>query len=219
MDQLEPYIGVLGIVGGFIACFYGIRLLKPFLFVAGFLTSCLLSLLFCYAVYANSIEDLTSTFYYFLGGGALAGILIGWLLAKFVKVGAAVLAGWGGFALGLMLNEAFLFHIEAIWVFWASNIVCILAAAFLTFKLFDWTIIISTALAGAYFMVRGVSCYAGHYYNEFTMVKLLQEGAFENIDPYYWIYVGGFVVSCGLGIYIQNKYKPVEKKVHPYHRR
>lgn len=174
LDKAEPYFGVVAIVGGFIVCFYGIKLLRPCLFLAGLLSCCLAGLLFCYAVYASSIDDFTSTFYYFLGGGFLVGLLVGFLLAKFIQVGAAVLAGWGGFCLGLVLNEAFLFHLEAKWVFWVSIIACILVCAGLTFKFFDQTIIVATAFSGAYFMVRGVSCYAGHYYNEFTMVKLLQ---------------------------------------------
>ena len=219
LEMIEPYIGVVAAVAGFAACFYGIRMLKPFLFLAGILTCCCLSLLFCYAVYAKSTDDLMSTFYYFLGGGLIAGILLGWLLAKFVKVGAAVLAAWGGMCLGLILNEAVLFQLEAEWVFWTSICLCAVGCAFLTFKLFDWTVICSTAFLGAYMMVRGVSCYAGHYYNEFTMVKLLQSGAYDQIDPYYWIYVAGFFGSGFLGIYLQNKYKPKELQVHPYHTR
>jgi hypothetical protein len=217
LDKAEPYFGIVGIVVGFIVCFYGLKLLKPCLFLGGLLSCMAAGLLFCYLIYASSIDDFTSTFYYFLGGGFVIGVIVGWLLARFVKVGAAVLAGWGGFCLGIILNEAFLFRFEYKWVFWASIIVCIIGAALLTFKLFELSIVLSTAFLGAYLMVRGVSCYAGHYYNEFTMVKLLQAGAFDQIDPFYWCYVGGFVIFGGIGIFIQWKYRPQEKKTHPYH--
>jgi len=217
LEKMEPYIGVIGIVGGFITCFYGMKLLRPCLFIAGLLSCCVAALLFCYAIYASSIDDFASTFYYFLGGGFIAGLLVGYLLARFIHVGAAVLAGWGGFCLGLILNQAFLFRFEYKWVFWTANVVCILVCAALTFKLFDETIIVATALSGAYFMVRGVSCYAGHYYNEFTMAKLLQEGAFDTIDPYYWCYVGGFVIFTFLGTYIQFRGRTKARKTHPYH--
>lgn len=218
LEAAEPYLGWAALAGGFIICFYGFKLLKPSLFLGGFLSCIVLALLFCYAVYAESIEDLKSTFYYFIAGGAVAGIIVGWLLARYIKVGAAVLAGWGGFCLGLVLNEAFFFRFEYKWVFWTANILCILVCAALTFKLFDPTIIAATSFSGAYFMVRGVSCYAGHYYNEFTMVRLLQSGAIETIDPFYWCYVAGFVIFGGLGIFIQWRYRPKEKKTHPYHR-
>lgn len=173
LEKAEPYFGVVGIFGGFVVCFYGLKLLKPCLFLGGLLSCMVVSLLFCYLIYAQSIDDFTSTFYYFLGGGFVIGLLVGFLLARFVQVGAAVLAGWGGFCLSLILNEAFLFHLEMKWVFWASTILCIIVCAALTFKLFEPTLIVSTAFLGAFLMVRGVSCYAGHYYNEFTMIKLL----------------------------------------------
>lgn len=104
------------------------------------------------------------------------------------------------------------------WVFWASTILCIIICAVLTFKLFDHTLIVTTAFLGAFLMVRGVSCYAGHYYNEFTMIKLLQAGAFADIDTYYWCYVAGFVIFGGLGIFIQFRYKKPEQQTHPYHK-
>lgn len=218
LDKAEPYMGAFAIVGGFVACFYGFKLLKPTLFIVGLLSSCVLSLLFCYAVYSSSADDLKSTFWYFLGGGAVAGLLVGYLLARFVKVGAAVLAGWGGFCLGIVINEAFLSKFELVWLFWVSTVVCAIVAAGLTFKIFDHTVILATAFMGSYFMIRGVSCYAGHYYNEFTMVKLLQAGAFTEIDPFYWIYVGAFVVFVGLGAFVQFRQRPKGKPTHPYHK-
>lgn len=74
-----------------------------------------------------------------------------------------------------------------------------LVCAGLTFKLFDEMFIFSTCVIGAYGLVRGVSCYAGHYYNEFTMIQLLKSGAIDSVDPYYWGYVGGFVVFSVIG--------------------
>jgi hypothetical protein len=88
--------------------FFGLKLVRPSIFFAGFLSCCALSMVFFYAIYADSVEEL-ATFYYWLAGGAVVGLLAGWFLAYFVKVGAAILAGWGGFMLGLILNEAFLY--------------------------------------------------------------------------------------------------------------
>ena len=71
--------------------------------------------------------------------------------------------------------------------------------AALTFKVFDHAMIFSTSFLGSYALVRGVSCYAGHYYNEFTIIELLKSGAIDQIDPYYWAYVGGFVAIFAVG--------------------
>lgn len=75
--------------------------------------------------------------------------------------------------LGLMINEAFLYTFEEVWVFWTANVVCALIAAAFTFKQFENIMIFSTCTLGSYCFVRGVSCYAGHYYNEFVVIKLL----------------------------------------------
>lgn len=54
-----------------------------------------------------------------------------------------------------------------------------LAAAVLAFFIFDHVLIISTAVLGGYLMVRGVACYAGHYYNEFTIIKMIDNGLID----------------------------------------
>lgn len=169
LSYAEPYIGIVAIVGGIAMTFFGLKLVKPSICFAGFLSSIMLSMLFFYAIYASSVEEL-STFYYWIAGGAVIGLILGWFLSHFVKVGAAVLAGWGGFMIGLILNEAFLYTFDFVWVFWTANIVCMLVCAALTFKLFEFMMIFSTCVLGSYGIVRGVSCYAGHYYNEFVVV-------------------------------------------------
>lgn len=197
--------------------FFGLRLIKPSICIGGFLTCTMLSLLIFYAVYIKSVDEL-DTFYYWMAGGAGIGIIVGALLAYCVKVGAAILAGWGGFALGLVLNEAVMWHLEYSWVFWTTNVVCMVVCAALTFKVFDHAMIMTTAVLGAYAIVRGVSCYAGHYYNEFTIVDLLKSGAIDEIDPYYWGYVGGFVVVIGVGAWYQYRARPKQQPDHPYHK-
>jgi hypothetical protein len=213
---MEPYIGALLIVVGIPLCFLGLKLIKPSVCFAGFLTTTLASCLIFYLVYFTDLNE-TSAFWYFLAGGALAGLLLGLLLAKFIKFGAAVLAGWGGFAAGLILNEAVLFRFEQEWLFWVSIVACVIVAAVLAFFAFEHAIILSSAFLGSYCLVRGVSCYAGHYYNEFTIIELLKSGAISDIDPYYWCYVAGFVVFTIAGSIVQYKTRP-RKDTHPYNK-
>lgn len=178
IDMGKPYFGFAAIGAGVMLAFFGLRLIKPSVCIGGFLTCVMAALLVFYAVYATSIDEL-ATFYYWMGGGAIVGIVVGCLLAYCVKVGAAILAGWGGFALGLILNEAVMWHFEYVWVFWTTNVLCMIICAALTFKIFDHTMILTTSLLGSYAMVRGISCYAGHYYNEFTIIELLKSGAID----------------------------------------
>jgi len=106
-DLMKPYLGAIGIGVGIPLCFLGLKLIKPAICFIAFITMTCMSLFIFYAIYINSIE-LTPVFWYFLGGGAAAGIIVGLLAARFVKYGAACLAGWGGFCLGIILNEAVL---------------------------------------------------------------------------------------------------------------
>jgi hypothetical protein len=215
--MIKPYIGVVAIIGGFILCFFGLKMVKPSVCFVTFLTCVVVVLFIFYATYLNAIE-LTPVFWYFLGGGVVGGLIIGILMAKYVKFGAAMLGGWGGFAAGLILNEALLYRFELSWLFWASNVACILIAAIVTFKLFEPAIICATAVIGAYFLARGVSCYLGHYYNEFTIINELKAGAYTDIDPLYWGYVGGFVLFTIIGILYQRSTMPKKVSSHPYHR-
>ena len=168
----------------------------------------------------NTTSDLAD-FWYFLGGGALAGIFVGLLLAWALKIGAAILAGWGGLCLALILNETILYRFGAEWLFWTSIVVIMVACAVAAYFIFDIAIVMASVVLGSYAMVRGVSAYAGHYYNEATMAKMLKDGLLDDIDPYYWAYVGGFALAVLLGTLVQcrrlNKLKAEkEAKQHPY---
>ena len=76
-------------------------------------------------------------------------------------------------------------------------------AAFLANRYFDHVVIVSTTILGAYCLIRGLSCYFGHYYNEFIMAKMIKDGLLEEIDQYYWCYVGAFGFFCLVGGSIQ----------------
>jgi hypothetical protein len=39
----------------------------------------------------------------------LAALMVGIILVKLERLGAAVLAGWGGFVLGILINESWLY--------------------------------------------------------------------------------------------------------------
>jgi len=202
--KYEDYFGVFAIVAGIMLCFFGHWLIKPSICFAGFLSTIVLSCLIFYAVYLDNTSDLAD-FWYFLGGGALVGILVGLVLAWAVKVGAAILAGWGGFCLALILNETLFYRAGVEWLFWVSIVVIVIACAVAAFFIFDMAVILATVTLGSYCLVRGVAAYAGHYYNEATMAKMLSEGLLDDIDPWYWAYVGGFVLMMLLGSCIQLK--------------
>lgn len=220
LEQYEEYFGIFLLIVGLLLTFVGRRLIKPAICCAGFLSTIALSCLIFYSVYLDDTAD-TADFWYFLGGGAFVGIFLGLLAAWCVKVGAAILAGWGGVCGALILYEAVLFRAEQPWLFWTVICLCAVGSAVAAFFIFDEVMIVTTTLLGAYALVRGTACYAGHYYNEVTMAEMAKDGLLEDIDPLYWCYVGGFFLMIGIGMFVQCKgYKKekakAEAKKHPY---
>ncbi len=81
-----------------------------------------------------------------------------------------------------------------------TNAVCMVVCAFFSLKFLYYVMISSIAILASYAIVRGFSCYAGHYYYEFTIINLFKSGAIDKVDPYYWGYVGGFVLFIVAGM-------------------
>ena len=164
-----------------------------------------------YTIYFSSLDDI-SQFWYFLGGGVLVGIILGCILArpKMVKVGSSILAGWGGYCVGLILVETIFAWTLQDWLFWVVTIGCAVAAGVLAFIFLDMIVLVSTVVLGSYATMRGVSCYGGHYYNEFTMAKMIKDGLLEEIDPLYWAYIGLFFALVLIGGCVQ--YRALKKE-------
>lgn len=191
--QYEDFFGIVAIAGGFFLSLFGLKLVKPTMFIIGILTTVAGVALLFYTTFLSQ-DTQEWVFWVVLACAILGGLIVGYLLARFIKVGAAILAGWGGFTCGLLLNEAVLYRVESEVLFWCTCSILALIAAFLSYKFFEHAIIISTAILGSYFLIRGISFYAGHYYNEFQIAQLAKEGLIDQIDPWFWAYVGGFFV-------------------------
>ena len=83
-------------------------------------------------------------------GGAIIGIIFGLLIATYIKVGGAILAAIGGFAIGLILNEAFMWRLGFEWVFWTTNVLCMVTFAFLSLFFYEFMVILATTAIGSF---------------------------------------------------------------------
>mmetsp|Transcript_17504 Transcript_17504/g.24087 ORF Transcript_17504/g.24087 Transcript_17504/m.24087 type:complete len:168 (+) Transcript_17504:642-1145(+) len=158
------------VIGLFLSIF-GVRLIKAAFYIAGVIsTIALISLIF----YSELLEANTKAwaFWLILSLSILIGLAVGYLFARFEKLGAVVLAGWGGFTFGMILNEAFIYLAESEWLFWVSCICLSLICIGLVFKYYNKTLVYSTSLLGSYLLVRGMTFFGGHYYNEFYITNL-----------------------------------------------
>jgi len=97
---------------GFFVCFFGRRLFKPMLFIVGVLVSVSLVWLIFYSTFLK--EDTKSWVgWVVLGCSFLLGLIIGCVLMKLAKLGAFLLAAWGGFSLALLIYNAFLYFMHS----------------------------------------------------------------------------------------------------------
>lgn len=132
------------------------------------------------------------TLYYVLGGGIVLGIVVGWILMKYPKIGAGLAAGVGGYIGGTLIYALLLGTLPAI-VKYIVGAICAGLAVWISKKTYDPVIITSTAGIGAYALVIGVSTYLGHWYGVSEVVSLLMSGQVSSIDPFYWLYVAALV--------------------------
>lgn len=218
--QKYSYVwGAFFIFFGLVMTFVGRKLFRPAICLTGTVATTFILLFFTYEVILNNHppewEGWTT-----LAVSILIGLLVGWFLAKVVKLGVALLAAWGGVSLGFICYSAFLYKIHSQPVFWVTIVGFGIVFAGLTFCIFDPVLILSTAFAGGYLIVRGISMYAGGYPNEFTLYDYIAKKQYSEIPYTFYIYMAGFIIFAILGSVVQFKHykKDKEADTHPYRR-
>lgn len=208
---------ILLIVGGAFVCFAGRWLFKATVFLATTLIVVAAILLLFYSTF---LKDTTQNWvaWTVLVCSILIGLVAGFFMMKLERVGAAILAGWGGFCIGALINEMALYKVGSTALFWSVAIGCALVAAILTFFIFNHVIILMTAFAGAYCFWRGISVFAGGFPNEFTIAQEIQEGVITSISGWFYAYMVAIIITCAVGAFVQYKKlnQMTEEEKHPY---
>lgn len=213
LDDYSYIWGVLFIVGGIFLCFFGRKLFKGAVFmVSALLTVFAILLLF----YTTFLKDTTETWvgWTVLACSILIGLVVGFFMMKLERLGAALLAGWGGFLLGFMINEMALYHVESQALFWSVNAACAITAAVLSFFFYEHVLINTTSFGGSYMLVRGISFYAGGFPNEFTLADQIKAGDTEAFTNWFYLYMVCIVIVAVIGSIVQ--YKTNHKDDNPY---
>lgn len=198
---------------GVFLCFLGRWLFKATIFVvAATLTVFAILLLF----YATFLEDTTEAWvgWTVLVCSILIGLVVGFFVMKLERLGAALIAGWGGFLGGMLLNETVLFLAESQILFWCVNIGCAVAAAVAAIFLFEHVLKIGTAFAGSYMIFRGISFYAGGWPNEFTLAKQMNKDVDGAFSAWFYAYLAGIVLMTILGSWVQYKHNADKPKTN-----
>lgn len=216
LDEYSYIWGVLFIVGGIFLGFFGRKLFRAAIFMVTAIFVVFGILLLFYTTFLN---DTTETWvgWTVLVCSILIGLVAGFFMMKLERVGAALLAAWGGFLIGVMLNEMVLYLAESQAVFWCVSIGCAVVAGIMSFFFYEHVLINMTAFGGAYMLVRGISFYAGGFPNEFTLAKQLKAGDSSAMDNWFYLYMVCILIVAVLGSIVQYKTNKKSEET-PYQR-
>merc|ERR1711924_590015 len=107
MDKYSYIWGVLFIVGGIFLGFFGRKLFKAAIFMVTTIAVVFGILLLFYTTFLKDTTEMWVN-WLVLVCSIIIGLVVGFFVMKLERFGAALLAGWGGFMVGLMLNETVL---------------------------------------------------------------------------------------------------------------
>jgi len=151
-------------------CFFGRRLFKPVLFMTGVvLTVSLVMLIFYSTFLAGNPANWVG--WVVLACSILLGLVVGCCFYKLVKIGAFLVAAWGGFSLGLICWAAFFYYTNSNVAMWCFLIGMAIFFGCLALCFFDHVLIIATSIVGSYLTMRAIGTVAGGYPNEFTIIQ------------------------------------------------
>jgi hypothetical protein len=219
LSQYSYLFGAIMIAAGVLIAFAGRKMFKPVICFIGTIATAGVVMMLLYSLFLGNTNGKSAVGWIVLVLSLVGGCIVGLLLAKLTKLGAMVLAGWGGVTLGLMLYGAFLYHINSQVFFWFFIVACAGICALASLWAYDHVLIISTAISGSYMFVRGISMYAGGYPNEATLETLIKNGLESAIPNTFYAYLAGIVVMMILAMIVQYKTLKAEKDEsrHPYH--
>lgn len=209
--------GIVAIAVGFFFTFFGLALIKVVVFLIGISFTVFAIIILFYGTFMKDNNEAWA-FWLILSLSAILGCLIGFLMVKGIRFGAAILCGCGGFMLGILINEMWLYIYGSQALFWCVSIAIALICAGLAFVIFEYAVMGMTSFLGAYFMCRGLSMLVGGFPPAFELVQMVEDGAISTIDPVFYGYLAGILVLTILGFIVQFKIwkKKVEAEKHPY---
>jgi len=149
-----------------------------------------------------------------MGGG------LGFGAAKWPRIGIVCM----GLSLGSLLGycvywlflESHLANSDSVLLQWAVVAITGLTCAVVCIFLFDFAVIITSAIFGAYALIRGVSMYAGGFINEFEIVMATNNGEIGELSVMMYIYLGLIVMIAWCGMRGQIKDRAHHLEMYSY---
>lgn len=219
IDQYKWIFGAVFLgIGGFLT-FLGKKLFTAAVFIVSSIIVCFFVLLIFYTTF---LTDNTAAwiFWVTLSFSVVLGLVAGYFAAKMEKLGGMLLCAWGGYCLGILLNETVLYLAHANWLFWCVNIGLAVICGILGYVAFDMAVIVGTSFVGSYLCMRSFGIWFGGFPNEYVLQQQIKSGGINNIDPVFYAYLSGILVLSILGTIVQYKMhkKQQEDESHPYNK-
>lgn len=170
VDEYWWIFGPSFIAVGIFFAFVGFKLFQIALFIVA---TIVIAGLLLFVFYSTFLNDNTATWvgWLVLALSIVLGLLGGFLTVYLEKYAAAILAAWGGFLLGVLINESVVWLAGQAWLFWIINIVMALIFFLIGLKFADHAICFATSFIGSYMMMKGIGIMAGGFPNIYVLIK------------------------------------------------
>ncbi|CAK76672.1 unnamed protein product (macronuclear) [Paramecium tetraurelia] len=196
LNDNNKFLSAILIMIGLTECLMGKQILKPTLFIFGYLIG------FFFALYISSEIDLGDNPFFLwltLIIAVLIGAFAGGLSMHLDKIGIVAIGIGLGVVLSLLLWNALLVQfVTSQYLLYSIMLVFSFGCTALSFRLFDHLIIFSTSFLGSYLVFKGIGLIAGGFPSEIKNIS-------GNSDYRYYIYFTGIIILACSGIYYQYK--------------
>jgi hypothetical protein len=227
MNALIQFVDQYKFIFGFafigLGIFFGILGFKLFQIALFIVVTLAVAFLILFIFYATFLSTNTASWvgWLVLAFAVLLGLLGGFLATKIEKFAGAILAGWGGFLLGVLLNETVMWLANSTVLFWIVNVVCALIFFGLGLAFFDHAICFATSFIGAYMFNKGIGMMAGGFPNIYVLIEQIEAGAIDSIPGVFYAYLAGIIILTIVFTVIQFKFflkKKQQTESHPYNK-
>lgn len=199
MTQYSFLFGAIMIVFGLVLAFCGNKFLTIVMTIMTALATLVIGVYFT-ALFVDSVfnpEDVKDyAVWIILALWCVIAILAGWFIAKKRKWGIAIIGAFGGVMLGLLLTTVFGYAISSSVAYYGIIVGCGILAFVVAFFTEKFVLIICTSFIGSYFIIRGISMYAGGFPNEMSLHSMAQEGFvdWDTFPKVFYGYLAGILI-------------------------
>ncbi|DAZ94862.1 TPA: hypothetical protein N0F65_008164 [Lagenidium giganteum] len=197
---------ILAIVGGAIVCFFGYKLLRPAMFVCGFVVGGIFIASLIETAFKNKSWLYTASWVGFVVGG----LIVGCLVVSIYNAGIFIAGAAAGVLLAFVINTSVghkIYPSNPTLVLVILAVVLGIIGGILAIKIERPVLIIATSLVGSNLLVWGVGYFAGEYPNGADLKRFANEQSdgtwIYRIPGAWWGYLAGILVLWFLGMYMQ----------------